>query len=133
MKKRNYEKVELVFIISIILWVIELVLFIQLYSIRIENYKKFSIIKINKEEGVIILSKKDKKTIYNNSYGYWNNKKTSYKIIEEEKTDNKELVQIKLKIKWQEKTDDVVTISIKNKNINIIKSIINSWDGDNNN
>jgi len=122
-----------VLIISTIIWMIELLLILQLFHIRINEYDLVTLYVTNNQEGVVVVNQQERKTIYSNSYCYLKNKKITYKILEENKLE-KDLVQIRLKLKWKDiNKDDIIEISIKNKKRNIIDCIINSWDGDNNN
>ena len=134
MTKRKYEKVLSIFIISIIVWIIEIVLLFQLFKLKINDYHKITVLLINNQEGIIVVDQKDKKIIYNNSYGYWNDKKIEYIILEEKKMEENNWIQIRLKLKFHEKkTNEIIEITIKKKKISMIESIINSWDGDKNN
>ena len=99
-------------------------------NIKIIEYKKYSIYLTNKNEGLVIVPIKDKMIWYKNTYIYHNNKKFKYQINEIKKIDKN--YQILLKFPHKSK-DKFITISIEKRRINILKSIINSWGGDNNN
>lgn len=123
-----------VLIISIIIWMIELLMIYQFFHRKINVYHTMSLMVTDKQEGIVIVNQKERKIIYSNSYCYWKNKKTPYHIVEETKLEEKDLVQIRIRLKRKQKTkENISEISIKEKGISIIESIISSWDGDKNN
>ena len=132
MKAKNYEKKSLITFLVIVLWIIEICFFSYLYNCKIIVYKKYQIVMINDKEGVVYLSKDDRKLWYKSSYFYYKNKKYSYEILEEnESLELKELL-IKTNIK-KLKENDIITISIEEKRKNELKTILDIWGGDKNN
>ena len=95
MKQKNYEKKTLVLFLTILLWIIEICFIIYLSNIRIIKYKLFQVIMISNKEGVVYLSKEDKKLFYKSSYYYYKDKKYYFEIIDENKVND--LIEIKLK------------------------------------
>lgn len=131
MKQKNYEKKTLVLFLTILLWIIEICFIIYLSNIRIIKYKLFQVIMISNKEGVVYLSKEDKKLFYKSSYYYYKDKKYYFEIIDEKKVND--LIEIKLKTSIKNlKENDIITISIENKRISELETIIDIWGGDKN-
>ncbi|MBR6137664.1 MAG: hypothetical protein IKQ06_05870 [Bacilli bacterium] len=131
MKQKNYEKKTLVLFLTILLWIIEICFIIYLSNIRIIEYKLFQVIMISNKEGVVYLSKEDKKLFYKSSYYYYKDKKYYFEIIDEKKVND--LIEIKLKTSIKNlKENDIITISIENKRISELETIIDIWGGDKN-
>ena len=130
MRQKKYERTSLILFTSLLLFFIEIIVVYNLLNIKIIEYKKYSIYLTNKNEGLVIVPIKDKMIWYKNTYIYHNNKKFKYQINEIKKTDKN--YQILLNFPHKNK-DKFITISIEKRRINILKSIINSWGGDNNN
>ena len=131
MKQKNYEKKTLVLFLTILLWIIEICFIIYLYNIRIIEYKQFQVIMISNKEGVVYLSKEDKKLFYKSSYYYYKDKKYYFEIIDENKVND--LIEIKLKTSIKNlKENDIITISIENNRISELETIIDIWGGDKN-
>ena len=131
MKQKNYEKKTLVLFLTILLWIIEICFIIYLSNIRIIEYKLFQVIMISNKEGVVYLSKEDKKLFYKSSYYYYKDKKYYFEIIDENKVND--LIEIKLKTSIKNlKENDIITISIENKRISELETIIDIWGGDKN-
>ena len=131
MKQKNYEKKTLVLFLTILLWIIEICFIIYLSNIRIIEYKLFQVIMISNKEGVVYLSKEDKKLFYKSSYYYYKDKKYYFEIIDEKKVND--LIEIKLKTSIKNlKENDIITISIENKRKSELETIIDIWGGDKN-
>jgi len=131
MKQKNYEKKTLVLFLTILLWIIEICFIIYLSNIRIIEYKLFQVIMISNKEGVVYLSKEDKKLFYKSSYYYYKDKKYYFEIIDENKVND--LIEIKLKTSIKNlKENDIITISIENKRISELETIIDILGGDKN-
>ena len=122
----------MVYIGSVVLWIMEAILCIQLMQIKIFEYQNIPLIMVNKQEGILVLNKKDKSLLYKNSYGYIQNKKVYYEIVEEEKLEDNQYIQVRLKLKKKQKNERI-NITIKNKKISMMDGIIHSWGGDKNN
>ena len=116
----------------IVLWIIEGILSVYLFKIKINEYQTIPLMMINNQEGIVVLKKSEKKILYQNSYGYIHNKKVSYDMIEEEKLEDNNYIQVRLKLKKRQKNESI-TITIKNKRISMMDGIIHSWGGDKNN
>ena len=131
MKQKNYEKKTLVLFLTILLWIIEICFIIYLSNIRIIEYKLFQVIMISNKEGVVYLSKEDKKLFYKSSYYYYKDKKYCFEIIDENKVND--LIEIKIKTSIKNlKENDIITISIENKRKSELETIIDIWGGDKN-
>lgn len=131
MKQKNYEKKTLILFLTILLWIIEICFIIYLSNIRIIEYKLFQVIMISNKEGVVYLSKEDKKLFYKSNYYYYKDKKYYFEIIDENKVND--LIEIKLKTSIKNlKENDIITISIENKRISELETIIDIWGGDKN-
>ena len=132
MKQKNYEKRTLVILLIIVLLVIESIFIFSLSNLKVIEYKSYSMIMINKEEGLIVLDKKDKQIIHKNRYFYYQNKKYKYQIDSINKTNDYIEVKILFKKIKEKKENDIITISIESKRINMLEVIKNIWGGDSN-
>ena len=126
MKTKKYEKITLIGILLISILFLEFVLIFSSKEIKISSYLQIPIIMKEEKEGVIVINKEERKKVYENQVIYYKNKKIKYEIIE----DNKETMTLRLSKRIKEK--EVVMVTIKKKNINLIDMIKNTWGGDNN-
>ncbi|MBR3210439.1 MAG: hypothetical protein IKF71_00685 [Bacilli bacterium] len=134
MKKRKYERMIGTFILSIVLWIVEIILLLEFFQYKITKYNQLTMMITSKNEGMIVIEKKKKNELYKNATLYWNNQKIPYEILEETKLEDHQYVQLRIKLKWkQNKTNEIINISVKDKKISMVDGIINSWDGDKNN
>jgi hypothetical protein len=84
------------------------------------RYQKYSGVVTNNNELVLLVTKKEKKLLYQNSYAYVNDKKRKYEVIEDKgfimKKNNIKYDEIIIKIKkLNQKVNDTAIFSIKNK------------------
>ena len=122
------------FILSIVLWIVEIILLLEFFQYKITKYNQLTMMITSKNEGMIVIEKKKKNELYKNATLYWNNQKIPYEILEETKLEDHQYVQLRIKLKWkQNKTNEIINISVKDKKISMVDGIINSWDGDKNN
>lgn len=135
MKVRNYENKNIMYILIIITFIIELLVFYILISHKIYSYKKISGIFVNNKKIELIIDKTDRLLIYNNSKINIDSKEISYKITEDRgivlknKKDYYNIV-IELKNKSKYKSKDIIELSIREKKKNLIKIFKIIWDGD---
>lgn len=130
MKTRNYEKKTGILSGIIFLLIIELLLFIELKNIKIDQYNKYTMIRIEEKKGYLIVRKKDREIIYQNSQFYLENQKQKYKIVEDNQLEEN-LYQIILETS-KERENDIEEISFRTNKISIMEMIINAWGGDKN-
>ena len=123
MKIKKYEKCSLVISMCIIIFIIEVIFTFLLITTKEYKYKKINGVVVKDNLVDIVIPSKEKNIIYKNKYLYLNDKKIKFKIVEEKKNvykHNKEkyhelLVSYKFDKKY--KTSDILSISIKKKNI----------------
>ena len=130
MKTRNYEKKTGILSGIIFLLIIELLLFIELKNIKIDQYNKYTMIRIEEKKGYLIVRKKDREILYQNSQFYIENQKQKYKIVEDNQLEEN-LYQIILETS-KERENDIEEISFRTNKISIMEMIINTWGGDKN-
>ena len=80
MKPKNYEKETAIIIITIMIFVIELIIFINIFKTKLPTYKQVSSIVIKKDLVSVIVSKKERDLFYKNKKIYLNNKTLKYEI-----------------------------------------------------
>ena len=135
MKIKNYEKIELITFIIIILIIIEIIGGVFLYNYKIYKYKTLTGIIFNDNLVTLIIDKNDKKIINSNRFIYLNNKKLKYKIEEDKgfimKKNNKKYYEILINIKTpkNKKTNEVLEFTIKTKKERITKILKKIWEG----
>lgn len=135
MKIRNYEKKDLIIVLIIIFFVLEIIGVYYLIKDREYTYYKISGVVSNKNLVTFIVDKKERQILYKSQTIYLDNKKFKYEIKENRgvilKKDNKKYYEVLLKIKLpkNKKTTDVLEFSIKNKKKRLIEIIKNIWKG----
>ncbi len=130
MKIKNYETKILIIVVVIVIFIVEITSIGILNTIKIIEYKNYSMIVLDKNRAMVYISSKDKNIWYKNKYLYINNTKVKYNIEEITKDNNYMRFIIKLKFPPKQHTNDIITISIEDKRINIIKIINRTWGGD---
>ena len=129
MKTKQYEKQFGSMLFFFVIWIIEVAAIIVLWNTKINKYKSFSAVVVDKNQIVVYTTSKEKKIMIQNANLYWNNKKIKYDVMK----NNKETIELKCSLPKTAKTNDVITITIKEKRINMIDVIIQVWGGDKNN
>ena len=135
MKVRNYEKKDLIMLLVIIFFILEIIGISYLIKDKEYTYYKISGVISNKNVITMIVDNNEKKILYNNQTIYLDNKNIKYKIKENRgvilKKNNKKYYEILIKIKLpkNKKTTDVLEFSIKNKKRKLIEIIKNIWKG----
>ena len=136
MKVRNYEKISLVYIICIIVFVFEIIFIIILFKQKEYRYEILNGTVMKDNITLLIISSDDKKLIYKNKYIYINDKKIKFRIIEDKgvviKSNSKKYYEVLIGYKFpqKKKTNDSISISIKKEKYRIIEMFRLIWDGD---
>ena len=138
MKVKNYEKMIFMYIFIVFIIFMELIFCIILFNKKQYNYVLLSGVVVKDDVVILIVSKEERKMLYQNRYLYIDDYRKKFNIIE----DNGVLVNdykkgyyeilIKSKINNKYKDNDVVSISIKNKKYRLINVFKLIWDGDKN-
>ena len=120
MKTHVYENKKILFILSFLLFIIELLTLLYLTKQKSFRYQKYSGVVTNNNELVLLVTKKEKKLLSQNSYAYVNDKKRNYEIIEDKgfimKKNNIKYDEIIIDMKeLNQKVNDTVIFSIKRK------------------
>lgn len=133
MKIRNYERMERIVFGIILTITIELIGILYLFQKKEFSYQLLSGIVIKKDYALLMVTKKEKREIYQNSFLYFNNRKRKYKVIENHgkilTKNKKEYYELVLKFSFSDKkkANDVLEIVIpkkKYRKIEIFKKII---------
>lgn len=136
MKIRNYEKIKVLKLGIILIFLLELVFVVYLINNKIYSYKTISTIVQNKNIVTTIVSKEERKILYNNSILFYKDKKIKYKIIEDNgiimERNNKEYYEILLEFKFDKnyKTNDTLVITLRKNKKKLIEIFKLIWDGD---
>ncbi len=120
MKTHVYENKKILFLLSFLLFLTELLTILYMSKEKSFRYQKYSGVVTNNNELVLLVTKKEKKLLYQNSYAYVNDKKRNYEIIEDKgfimKKNNIKYDEIRINIKkLNQKVNDTAIFSIKNK------------------
>ena len=134
MRDKNYEKQNIIILITLIVITVEIVLLIKTITFKMPTYKKISGIVIKQDLLSVIVSKEDKKLIYQNQKVYLNNKTMIYEIYKDNGLiikSSKKYYQLFLKIKLRKKykTGDIIDLTITDRKKTIFKIFKNSWKG----
>lgn len=132
MKMKNYEKTTAVFLVIGILGILELLFFTGLEKVRISQYQRLTLMKIDKNHSLCLVEKEEKKTLYENNHFYKNKEKIKFKIVREEdyRVGEKEYDKVELEIDKGKQQEDIMEVSIRKKKINGLEMLINIWGGD---
>lgn len=134
MRDKNYEKQNIIILITLIVITVEIVLLIKTITFKMPTYKKISGIVIKQDLLSVIVSKEDKKLIYQNQKVYLNNKTMIYEIYKDNGLiikSSKRYYQLflKIKIRKKNKTGDIVDLTIADRKKTIFEIFKNSWEG----
>lgn len=134
MKQKKYEKENSLIIITIIVFIIELIFSIHMFTKKIPTYKKIPSIIIKKDLVSIIVSKKERELFYKNKKIYLNNKPLKYEIEKDngvllKKDKNYYQLILKIKINKKYKTGDIIDLTIMNQKKTIFKVLKNIGKG----
>lgn len=136
MKIRNYEKTKLLKLGIIFIFILEILFIIYLINKKIYSYNRISTIVQSKNIVVTIVSKEERKILYNNSILFYKDKKIKYKIIKDNgiimERNNKEYYEILLEFKFDKnyKTNDTLIITLRKNKRKLIEIFKLIWDGD---
>lgn len=127
MKVRNYEKKELIVILSIVLFTLEFIFIASLITNKIYAYQKITGIVLKDDLLIVVASKEERKLLFKNSFIYLNSKKEKFKIVEDRgaiitKNNTKYyelLISTKLDKKY--KANDTLSVSIKTEKKRLIE------------
>ena len=134
MRDKNYKKQNIIILITLIVITVEIVLLIKTITFKMPTYKKISGIVIKQDLLSVIVSKEDKKLIYQNQKVYLNNKTMIYEIYKDNGLiikSSKKYYQLFLKIKLRKKykTGDIIDLTIADRKKTIFKIFKNCWEG----
>lgn len=135
MKIKTYEKIVLIKLLIMGIFILELVFFYLLYSHKEFNYKKIDGIIVKDNVVALILTKEDKKILYKNSNLIMNDKIRKYTILEDEgvfiKKGNKKYYEVLIKTKTDKKykTSDSIQVNLKDNKYRIIEMFKLIWGG----
>ena len=135
MKQRKYEQNSLIFLIVILTILLEGIFTLILTDIKEYKYLKLTGIVMKKDKLLVMINEKEKKVIYKNSYLYVNNNKRNYKVIDDKRIimkDKSKYYEVILNYKFDKryKSNDTISISIKDKKYHLIEMFKLIWDGD---
>lgn len=135
MKLKNYEKKYLAVFLSVIFIIFELITLLLLNIIKIYKYHIISSVVIKKDLALVVVSKTERKMLYDNSKFYLNANLVKYEIIEDRgvvlKKDKDSYYEILIKVKFDKnyKANDNITFSCKKEKIRLIEIFKSIWEG----
>jgi len=136
MKIKKYEMKGYIYTIIILLFILELIGLIVLYTSKIYSYNKMSGIVISEKRIVMMIDKNEKNILYKNQNAYVDNYCKKYKIIENRgkifTKSKKNYYEIIVEIDFSDKykPNDIIELSLKDKKNRLIKMFKIIWDGD---
>jgi len=134
--KHQYEKKTLITFILLIVLLLEVLGIIFLYTKKTIEYQTITAIVSNEDIGIALVTKEERKILYQNKKIMINGKKETYQIKEDKgivlKRNSKNYYElwIKTKIPKDKKTMDSIDFSIIVKKIRWIELIKKIWEGD---
>jgi len=135
LKLKNYEKKYLAVFLSVIFIIFELITLLLLNIIKIYKYHIISSVVIKKDLALVVVSKTERKMLYDNSKFYLNANLVKYEIIEDRgvvlKKDKDSYYEILIKVKFDKnyKANDNITFSCKKEKIRLIEIFKSIWEG----
>jgi len=134
MKIHNYEKKSLILYISILLVLIELLLFVYLKDKKIFQYEKITGYVIHKNEILITPTTKARKILYKNQRIFIKNHSLSFEIKEDKgvvlESQKKRYYELILKTKIPSNTNQTIEISVKKGKKDILTILKSVWKGE---
>ena len=126
----------LITIFVILIMIIELSLSLYFVRAKITEYIEITSVVTGNNEVRVLVNNSERKALYNNSIFYIDDSKTKYSVKKDngvlwqkDKTKYYELL-INVKLKDKYKNNDIVTVSLAKKKINIIEAIMKTWGGE---
>lgn len=131
MRIHNYEKKSLILYISVILLILEIILFIYLKKTKEFQYEKITGYIISKNEILITPTKRIRKMLYKNKKIYIKDHLLSYEIKEDKgvllESNNKRYYELIIKAKIPSNNNRIIEISIKKEKKDIITIFKSVW------
>lgn len=131
MRIHNYEKKSLILYISVILLILEIILFIYLKKTKEFQYEKITGYIISKNEILITPTKRIRKMLYKNKKIYIRDHLLSYEIKEDKgvllESNNKRYYELIIKTKIPSNNNRIIEISIKKEKKDIITIFKSVW------
>lgn len=131
MRIHNYEKKNIVLYISVILLILEIILFIYLKRTKEFQYEKITGYIISKNEILITPTKRIRKMLYKNKKIYIKDHLLSYEIKEDKgvllESNNKRYYELIIKAKIPSNNNQIIEISIKKEKKDIITIFKSVW------
>ena len=130
-----YENKKIILLLSFGLLLIELLTIYCFIKAKTFCYKKYTGVVVNNDEIVLLVSKEDKKNLYNNKNAYVSDKVVTYEIKEDKgfilKRDNIKYDEIIIKMKMKKKKiNDTISFSVKTHKDSWIKLLNIIEEGD---
>ena len=135
MKIKNYEKLTYIYTVIFILFILMTILIFYSFNNNIKTYNTINSNVIKDDLVEVLVTDKELKTIYSNKYLYLNRKRRKIKIEEVNrkvlvrKHKNYHNVLLKIKLGSNAKVNDIKTLTLFNKRINIFEMIRIIWKG----
>ena len=131
MRIHNYEKKSLILYISVILLILEIILFIYVKKTKEFQYEKITGYIISKNEILITPTKRIRKMLYKNKKIYIKDHLLSYEIKEDKgvllESNNKRYYDLIIKAKIPSNNNRIIEISIKKEKKDIITIFKSVW------
>ncbi len=130
MKVRNYEKKELILVLTLFLLLAELSTFLFLLKRKEYCYQKISGILVDKNESLLVVDSKERNILQKNKTIMLEDKKVIYTIEQEHKIEDQEKyyeVLIKVKTPKGKKKNEILEFSVKDQKKSILKMFFQIW------
>lgn len=122
---KNYKKKGLLLVSIIITFILTIVFFYLLISIKLWTYNSVSILNID-DNVISVYTTLDLELFIDNNFFYYDNLKYNYKINSKDNFEEGVILSLELEKSFKLINDDMV-ILLPNKRVNIFSLIIDSW------
>ncbi len=122
---KNYKKKGLLLVSIIITFILTIVFFYLLISIKLWTYNSVSILNID-DNVISVYTTLDLELFIDNNFFYYDNLKYNYKINSKDNFEEGVILSLELEKSFKLINDDMM-ILLPNKRVNIFSLIIDSW------
>ena len=130
MKNRNYEKMDFVIFLSIVLFFSMIVFFFFLFHQKEFSYQKLIGVIVSKNHIMVVVDEKEKNLFYHNKRIYYQGREYSYTILDVRESDSYYELFLEVSTPKKRKTNELFEFSIPVKKESIMSLFQKVWVGD---
>lgn len=125
--KSKYEDYNIIIFFFIIIFLLELFLFVSLFNIKLSTYKVFSGVVYKDKCIQVVVDDKELNILNSNKSLSYKNKKKYYEIIDIDREIINNYNLVTLRFNFKRRVNDVVTFSVLDKKIKFIEMFKIIW------